>query len=223
MAEYNETVVRSEQSVLATNKVLRNTYALLGLTLLFSAFSAYMGMAIGLGFIASIVCSIAAIVLLWFVIPKTANSSMGLLVTFAFTGLLGAGLAPMLTHVLASPAGAGYVMQALGGTAIIFFALSAYAITTKKDFSFLSGMLVVGFMVVLVAIIANIFLAIPALSLAISAVIILLSSGFLLYDTGRIINGGETNYILATVSLYVSLYNIFVNLLSLIMAFSNDD
>ena len=224
MADIRETVVRqSEQSVLQTNKVLRNTYALLGMTLAFSAFTAFIGMQMGLSQMAGLICSILAIVLVWFVIPRTANSSKGLIAVFAFTGLLGAGLAPTINFFMAIPGGAGYVMQALGGTAIIFFALSAYALTTKKDFSFLGGMLMVGMLVIVVAMIANIFLGIAALSLAISAVIIVLMSGFILYDTSRIINGGETNYILATVGLYLSIYNIFVSLLQLIAAFSGDD
>jgi modulator of FtsH protease len=161
--------------------------------------------------------------LLWFVLPRTANSAMGLAVVFGVTGLLGFGLGPLLNAYLNTANGSQIIMTALGGTGIIFLALSAYALTTKRDFSFMGGMLMVGMIVVVIAAIANIFLAMPALSLTISAIVILLMSGFILYDTGRIVNGGETNYILATVSLYLSIYNIFVSLLQLLGIFGGDD
>jgi len=136
---------------------------------------------------------------------------------------MGASLGPMLSAYAAMPGGPAIIMQALGGTALIFFALSGYALTSKKDFSFMGGFLMVGLIVVLVAMVANFFFAIPALSLAISAAVIMIMSGLILYDTSRIINGGERNYIRATVSLYLNIYNIFVHLLSLLGVLGSDD
>lgn len=209
-------------SVLATNKVLKNTYILLSMTLLFSAATAGASMAMNLGHGAALVCTIAAFILL-FVVHKTADSSKGILAIFAFTGLLGASLGPMLNHYMAMPNGGSLVMQALGGTAIVFFGLSGYALTTKKDFSFMGGFLFVGMIVALIAIIANMFLQIPALQLAISGALVLVMSGLILFDTSRIINGGETNYIRATVALYLDIYNLFIHMLHLLGAFGGDD
>ena len=141
---------------------------------------------------------------------------------FAFTGLMGASLGYTLNFYL-GVAGPGLIMEALGATALVFFALSGYALTTKKDFSFMGGFLVVGLVVVLVAAIANIFFAVPAVSLAISAAIVFIMSGFILFDTSRIIHGGETNYIRATVSLYLNIYNLFTSILHLLGAFGGDD
>jgi modulator of FtsH protease len=196
---------------------------LLAMTLLFSALTAGVSIVMNPPHFTGLVTSILALLLLWFVLPRTANSAMGLAVVFGVTGLLGFGLGPLLNAYLNTANGSQIVMTALGGTGIIFLALSAYALTTKRDFSFMGGMLMVGMIVVVIAAIANIFLAMPALSLTISAVVILLMSGFILYDTGRIVNGGETNYILATVSLYLSIYNIFVSLLQLLGIFGGDD
>lgn len=220
----NERVIsHSSESALATNKVLRNTYALLSVTLLFSALTAGISMMMNVGFMANLIAFGGSIVLIWFVLPRTANSAAGIAVVFGITGLLGFGLGPILNTYMAMANGGQVIMTALGGTGVIFLALSAYALTTKRDFSFLGGMLMVGFIVVLLAAVANIFMNIPALSLTISAVVILLMSGFILFDTSRIINGGETNYIMATVSLYLSIYNIFVHLLHLLGALGGDD
>ena len=158
-----------------------------------------------------------------FVVNKKADSASGIYWIFAFTGLMGASLGPMLSAYAAMPGGGALIMQALGGTALIFFALSGYALTSKKDFSFMGGFLMVGMIVALVAMVANIFFQIPALSLAISAAIIMIMSGLILFDTSRIINGGERNYIRATISLYLSIYNIFVHLLMLLGVLGNDD
>ena len=223
MSNQNISYTSGQASVLSTNKVLRNTYALLSMTLLFSAVTAGISMAINPPHFTSLITSILGIALVWFVLPKTANTSAGLYVVFAFTGLMGFGLGPILNHYLSMANGGQVIMTALGGTGIIFLALSAYALTTRRDFSFMGGMLMVGLIVIMIAAIANIFLNMPALSLTISAVVILLMSGFILYDTSRIINGGETNYIMATVSLYLNIYNIFVHLLSLLGIFSSDD
>ena len=210
-------------SVLETNKVLRNTYMLLAMTLVFSAVCAGVTMAVGLGRMPALFMSIGAIAMLWLVIPRVANKPSGIIWTFAFTGLLGGSLGPMLNFYLGLPGGGEIVMQAMGGTALIFFALSAYVLTTKKDFSFMAGFLITGMLVLLVAVIANIFLQIPAMSLAISSAIIFIMSGFILFDTSRIIHGGETNYIMATISLYLNIYNIFVNLLSILGIMGSDD
>ena len=222
MSPFQRAVARPAESVLDTNKVLRSTYMLLSATLIFSAVMAGISIMVQPPAMTGLVCSIVAMLMIFFVLPRTANSAAGLGVVFAVTGLLGFGLGPMLSMFLAAGAG-NIVAVALGGTGAVFIGLSAYAITTKKDFSFLGGMLMAGFIVVLVAAIANIFLEIPALSLTISAVVILLMSGFILFDTSRIINGGETNYIMATIGLYLSIYNIFVALLQILSAFSSDD
>ena len=211
-----------------TQKVLRNTYMLLSMTLAFSALMAGISMSMNLGSGTAMIMSLAALAIVWFVLPRTANTAMGLPVVFLFTGLLGAALGPMLNRYLSLPNGSEMVMQALGGTAIIFFSLSAYVLTTKKDFSFMGGFLFVGLMVVIVgaigAMVASYFFGvdISLFSLVISGAIVLLMSGFILFDTSRIINGGETNYIMATVGLYLNIYNLFTALLHIIGATSDD-
>lgn len=208
--------------VFQTNKVLRNTYALLAMTLLFSAITAWISMAVGMGRGMSLIMSLGALALIWFVLPRTANSSAGIFVVFGFTGLLGASLGPMLSHYLALPNGSAMVMQALGGTALVFFALSGYVLTTRKDFSFMGGFLFIGLIVAILAsvgaFIAGSFFGVDVslFSVAISAIIVFIMSGFILYDTSRIINGGETNYIMATAGMYLSIYNLFTSLLHLI-------
>ena len=218
--EHRTTYSASAESVLSINKVLRNTYSLLAMTLAFSALTAFFGMALEIGPLMRIGLLIGSFALL-FIVNKTADSAAGLFWVFAFTGTMGLALGPVLNHYLAMSNGPQLVMQALGGTALIFFGLSAYALTTRKDFSFMGGFLFVGLMVAVVAMIANIFLAIPALSLAISAVIIMVMSGLILFDTSRIVHGGERNYIRATVSLYLNIYNIFIHLLAL-LGFADD-
>ena len=210
------------ESVVSTNKVLKNTYMLLGMTLLFSAVTAGVSMAVGLGHGAALVLTLVGFGLL-FVVHRMADTSKGLLAIFAFTGVMGASIGPLLNHYLAMPGGPALVMQALGGTALVFFGLSAYALSTRKDFSYMGGFLMVGLLVAVVAMIANIFLNIPALSLTISAAVVMIMSGLILFDTSRIINGGETNYIRATVGLYLSIYNLFIHLLHLLTAFGGDD
>jgi modulator of FtsH protease len=192
------------------------------MTLLFSALTAGISMAMGLPQGAALILMLVGFGLL-FVVNKTADTSKGLLAIFAFTGVMGASIGPMLNYYLAMPNGPSLVMQALGGTAIVFFGLSAYALTTRKDFSYMGGFLMVGLLVAVVAMVANIFLAIPALSLTISAAVVMIMSGLILFDTSRIVNGGETNYIRATVSLYLNIYNLFIHLLSLLTAFGGDD
>jgi modulator of FtsH protease len=163
-----------------------------------------------------------ALLLIWFVLPRTANSATGLWVVFAITGLMGFGLRPILTQYLSLPSGPQIVATAFGGTGVIFLGLSGYALTTRKNFSFMGGFLMAGLLMVLVAALANIFLDMPALSLAISAIVIMLMSGFILYDTSQMIHGGQTNYLVMTVSLYINIFNIFVHLLHILGVASDD-
>ncbi len=209
------------ESALSTNKVLRNTYALLSATLIFSAVMAMTSTMMHVGYGASLACSFGALALIWFVLPRTANSGAGIAVVFAFTGLLGFGLGPILNHYLSMANGGELIATSMGGTAIIFLGLSGYALTTQRDFSFLGGFLFAGLIVVLLAAFAGLFLQMPGLWLAINAAVILIFSGFILFDTSRIINGGETNYILATTGIFLSIYNIFTSLLHL-LGFAND-
>ena len=213
---------RYDSAVLETNKVLKNTYMLLGMTLAFSAVTAGISMALNLPAFMGLVFSLIGFALL-FVVNRMADSAKGLPAIFAFTGVMGAGLGPLLNAYLAMPGGPQLVMQSLAGTAFIFFGLSAYALQSKRDFSFMTGFLFAGLIVAIVAMIANIFLGIPALSLTISAAVVMIMSGLILVDTSRIINGGETNYIRATVGLYLTIYNLFVHLLHLLGAFGGDD
>ncbi len=205
------------------HKVLRNTYLLLAMTLAFSAVCAFAAMAVNLGRGPALIMSIAAIAIIWLVLPRTQNSAAGIWTVFLFTGLLGGALGPMLNAYLSLANGPSLIMQALGGTAFIFLGLSGYVLTTRKDFSFMGGFLMVGLLVVLacaiIFMVAGFFgVVVPGVQLAISAAIMLLMSGFILFDTSRIIHGGETNYIRATVGLYLNIYNLFTSLLHLLGA-----
>lgn len=211
-------VTRSESQILSTNKVLKNTYALLSATLFFSALMAFVSMSLQLPHGLSLIAMFGAMGLIWFALPRTANSSNGLWVVFGITGLLGLSIGPMLNVYLQMANGGQIVATAFGGTGVIFLGLSGYALTSKKDFSFIAGFLVVGLVIAIVAMIANIFLQMPALSLAISSVVILIMSGFILHDTSAIIRGEQTNYILATVGMYMSIFNIFIHLLNILAA-----
>lgn len=212
---------RSETSVLATNKVIRNTYILLSLTLAFSAAMAGVSMAMGMPFINPIITLVGYFGLL-FLTAKLRNSPSGILAVFALTGFMGFTLGPLVSYYLALPNGGAIVMQALGGTAAIFLGLSGYALTTRKDFSFMGGFLFVGILVAFVGGLAAWIFSMPALSLAVSAMFVLLMSGLILWETSNIIHGGETNYIMATVTLYVSIYNLFTSLLHLLGFMNND-
>jgi len=223
MADPQVLTSRTRESALATNKVLRNTYALLSMTLLFSAAMAAVSVVVQPPAFTSLITFIGAIALMWLVLPRTANSAAGIGVVFALTGLLGFGLGPMLSAYLSLANGPQIIATAFAGTGVIFLGLSGYVLTTRRDFSFLGGFLFVGFLVILGAALLNIFVAIPALSLAISAAIVLIMSGFILYDTSRIIHGGETNYVLATVSLYLNIYNLFISLLHILGALGGDE
>jgi len=202
-----------------TNKVLRNTYQLLSMTVLFSAFTAWLSMDAGIHI--NIFVTLIGYFGLLFLTEKFKNSSLGILFVFMLTGFMGVTIGPILNMYLQNFSnGAELIMTALGGTGVIFFSLSAYVMSTKKDFSFLGGFLVVGALVGFLASIGAMVFNIPALSLGVSAMFVLISSGFILYETSQIINGGERNYISATVSLYVSLFNLFMSLLRLLAAFS---
>ena len=223
MNRYESVIAQTGSSAVSSNKVLKNTYLLLSATLGFSAVMAMVSMAIGVPPIAYLVAVIAAMVLGIFVLPRTANSTSGIGVIFGITGLLGFGLGSVLSIYLSLPNGPQVIATAFAGTGIIFLGLSGYALTAKRDFSFMGGFLFAGMMVVVLAMIANIFLQIPALALAVSAGIILLMSGFILFDTSRIVRGGETNYIMATYGLYLSIFNIFISLLNILGVMSGDD
>ncbi|TVP93087.1 MAG: Bax inhibitor-1/YccA family protein [Pseudomonadaceae bacterium] len=203
------------------SKLFRNTYALLAMTMAFSAVVAMVSMAMNLPR-PNIIIMLVGFYGLLFAITKYRNSGMGLVLTFALTGFMGYTLGPILNHYLALPNGGQLVSMALGMTAMVFFGLSAFAILTRKDFSFLSGFIMAGFIVLLCAIVASFFVQMSGLSLAISAGFVLFSSAVILYQTSSIIHGGEDNYIMATVTLFVSIYNLFLSLLHLLGIFSND-
>jgi modulator of FtsH protease len=223
MNQFGNVAVHSQDRILSSNKVLKNTYLLLSATLGFSALMAMVSMYLAVPPMAYMISVIGAMVLGMFVLPRTANSSSGIGVIFLITGMLGFGLGSILSMYLNLPKGPEVVATAFAGTGIIFLGLSGYALTSKKDFSFLGGFVFAGMMVLVVAMLANLFFSLPALSLAISAGMILVMSAFILFDTSRIINGGETNYIMATYGLYLSIFNIFISLLNLLGMMSGDD
>lgn len=209
-------------SAAPVNKVIRNTFMLLSMTLAFSAFTAFISAAMGLGRMNIFVFLIGAYGLM-FLTHKTQNSIWGLVSAFAFTGFMGFTIGPVVSMYLSLPNGGQVVTTALASTAIIFLALAGYALTSKKDFSFLGGFLFVGFLVLVGAMIAGLIFSIPGLSLMISAGFVLFASAAILYETSQLVHDGERNYIMATIGLYVSIYNLFMSLLHLIGAFSGDD
>ena len=215
-------VVNSQdESLLSTHKVLRNTYFLLGLTMAFSAVVAYISMSLNLPYPNLIVLLVGFYGLL-FVTNRLANSAWGILAAFAFTGFMGYTIGPILNIYVARGL-EDLIMLAFAGTAIVFFVCSAYVLTTKKDMSFLSTAIFSLFIVLLLGIVASFFFQIPALAVGISALFVVFSTMTILYETSNIIHGGETNYIRATVSIYVSIYNLFISLLRLLSIFSSDD
>jgi modulator of FtsH protease len=221
MAQYPRSVARPAPSELATNKVLRNTYALLAMTLLFSGGVAWFSAVSGAphpGLILTLVGYFGLLILT----QALRNSIWGLVSVFAFTGFMGYTLGPIINAYLGLPNGSEIVATAMGGTGAIFIGLSAYAVVSRKDFSFMGGMLMVGILVAFLAGLGAVIFSIPALSLAVSAMFILLMSGLILYQTSAIIHGGETNYIMATVTLFVSIYNLFISLLQILGIFGND-
>lgn len=210
------------QSVLATNKVIRNTYTLLSMTLLFSALTAGVSMALNLPHPGLIITLVGYFGLL-FLTSKLRNSAWGIVSVFALTGFMGLTLGPIVSHYLNMPNGTQTVMLAMGGTAAIFLGLSGYALATRKDFSFMGGFLFVGMLVAFLAGLGAIFFNVPALSLAVSAAFVLIMSGLILYETSSMIHGGETNYVMATVNLYVTIFNLFTSLLHLLGFSSSSD
>ena len=218
--QMNTAVTRSTEAILQTNKLIKNTYMLLSMTLIFSGVMAFLSIALQAGHGMAMVATLVGIGLLWFVLPRTQNSAAGIPVIFAITGLLGFGLGPMLSYYLS--VNPSIVMLAMGGTGTIFLGLSGYALSTRKDFSFMGGFIFVGILVAIGAMLLNLFLGIPALALAVSAAVIMIMSGFILYQTSALIHGGETNYISATAGLFIAILNIFTSLLHILGAFSDD-
>ncbi len=222
MNPYQTTISRTAGSTLATNKLIRNTYTLLSLTLLFSAATAGLSVMLNLPH-PGLVLTLVGYFGLLFLTHKLRNSVWGIAAVFALTGFMGLTLGPIISLYLGLPNGGQIVMTALGGTGAIFLGLSGYVLTTRKDFTFMGGFLMVGILVAFLGSLGALFFDIPGMQLAISAMFVLLMSGFILYQTSQLIHGGENNYILATVSLYVSIYNLFLSLLQIIGAFSGDD
>jgi modulator of FtsH protease len=213
---------KTKESILATNSVLRNTYLLLSLTLLFSAVTAGLAMMSNVHPLNPFVTLVGYFGLL-FVTTRLRNSAWGLLSVFALTGFMGFTLGPIINAYIHSFSnGSELVMMSLGATGVIFLALSGYALISRKDFSFMASFLMVGMIVAFLAGLGGMFFHVPGLTLAVSAMFVLLSSGVILFQTSQIIHGGETNYIMATITLYVSLYNLFLSLLNLLGAFSGN-
>ena len=223
MALQEYVVARPAESLLATNKLLRNTYLLLAMTLLFSAATAGIAIATNMPYMGPLL-TLGGYFGLLFLTAHLRNSAWGLLSIFALTGFMGLTLGPMINAYLKFYSNGGQlVMLAMGGTGAIFLGLSGYALSTRKDFSFLGGYVFVGVLVAFLAGIGALIFNLPALSLAVSAVFIMLMSAFILYQTSAMIHGGETNYIMATIALYVSIYNLFTSLLHLLGAFAGED
>jgi len=213
---------RTQTSVLATNKVIRNTYMLLSMTLLFSALTAGTSLMLNLPH-PGLLLTLGGYFGLLFLTSKFRNSSLGVVSVFALTGFMGYTLGPILNSYLALPNGGQVVMTAMGATGAIFLGLSGYALVSRKDFSFMGGFLMVGILVAFLGGLGAIFFEMPALSLAVSSMFVLLMGGLILYETSNIIHGGETNYIMATVTLYVSIFNLFTSLLHLLGFMNGND
>lgn len=224
MNQINPAYTRASTAALTTNQVIRNTYALLSLTLLFSAATAGLSMVFDLPYPGAIMTLVGYFGLL-FLTTKFRNSAWGLVFVFALTGFMGMTLGPILNAYIGHYAnGTQLVMTALGGTGLTFVGLSAYALSSRKDFSYLGGMLTAGILVAFLAGLAALFLpGLPGLALAASAMFVVLMAGLILYQTSELIHGGETNYIMATVTLYISIYNLFTSLLHILGFLNGDD
>ncbi len=222
MVRFENTIARAGARGGEMNKVLRNTYLLLSMTLLFSALMASTAMAMNAPPLGLLITMVGYFGLL-FLTTKFRNSPLGLVLVFAFTGFMGYTIGPIVQWYLSLANGGQIVLTALGGTAVVFVGLSSYVITTKKDFTFIGGMLFIGILVAFVAGLAAALFSMPGLSLAVSAMFVLLMSGLILFQTSQIIHGGETNYIMATITLYITIYNLFLSLLHIFGAFSSDD
>lgn len=219
----NFDVAAQSQSALATNKVLRNTYALLGFSLIPTVIGALIGMTMNFGFAAQspmlfFIFALGAMFGMFYLIRANRNNSLGVVFLLGLTFLMGLMLGPILQVAFSLSNGGQIVGLAAGGTASIFLVLSGIATTSKRDFSFMGKFLMIGLMLLILAMVVNIFFQIPAMSLAISGIAVLIFSGFILYDVNRIVRGGETNYIMATLALYLNIYNLFVHLLHILMA-----
>jgi modulator of FtsH protease len=215
------TTARSQAAVPATNKVVRNTYMLLSMTLLFSALTAGVSMALKLPH-PGLLLTLGGYFGLLFLTAKFRDRALGLAFVFALTGFMGYTLGPILNAYLAMANGGQIVMTAMGATGAIFLGLSGYALTTRRNFSFMGGFLLVGILVAFLAGLGAVLFEMPGLSLAVSSMFVLLMAGLILYETSNIIHGGETNYIMATVTLYASIFNLFTSLLHL-LGFMNSD
>lgn len=213
--------ITKQTSILATNKLIRNTYILLSLTLAFSAATAGMAMVFNLPHPGIIITLVGYFGLL-FLTTKFRDRALGLVFVFALTGFMGFTLGPIITMYLKLPNGAALVMNALGATAVTFVGLSAYALSSRKDFSFMGGFLMAGIIVAFLAGLGAMFFDMQGLSLVVSAMFVVLMAGLILYQTSAMVNGGETNYIMATITLYVSIYNLFTSLLHLMGALGDD-
>ena len=213
---------RSQASTLETNKVLRNTYTLLSMTLMFSALTAGASMALNLPH-PGLLLTLGGYFGLLFLTTKFRDSGLGIAFVFALTGFMGYTLGPILNSYMALANGGQIVMTAMGGTGAIFLGLSGYVLTSRKDFSFMGGFLIAGILVAFMAGLGAMIFEMPVLSLAVSSMFILLMAGLILYETSNIIHGGETNYIMATVTLYVSIFNLFTSLLHLLGFMQGDD
>ena len=219
---------RVDALALARNKVLRNTYLLLALSLVPTVVGAYVGTHLDFSFMAGhpllyTLGMFAVVMGLGWGIAANRNSGLGVALLLAMTLFLGVMLGPILQVALRFANGPQLIALAAGGTSVIFFALAGLATVTKKDFSFLGKFLFIGLILLLVAMVANAFLHIPALALTLSVIAILIFSGYLLFDVSRVVNGGETNYVMATLAIYLDIYNIFVNLLYLLMALAGNN
>jgi modulator of FtsH protease len=222
MQRNDTTLSQRREPLLSTHLVLRNTYLLLSLTLLFSAAAAGFAVFTQAGYGSSLVAFILSFVLL-FVTTYLRNSAWGILSVFAFTGCMGYSLGPMLNYFIHGYTNGGHlILTALGGTGITFFLASSYVLVTKKELSHWGKALMLGIVVCLIATLANIFLKMPAMQLAISTLLTVISTMLILYDTSRIIHDGERNYIMATISLYIDIQMLFQNLLMLLGAFNNN-
>jgi modulator of FtsH protease len=222
MNTYQSTAVGTRPNVIESNRVLRNTYFLLALTLLFSALSAGVSMALNLPH-PGLLLTLAGYFGLLFLTTRFRNSAVGLAMVFALTGFMGYTLGPLLNAYMSLANGPQLVMTALGGTGITFLGLSGYALVSRRDFSFMGSFLMVGILVAFLAGLGALFFELPGLALAVSAMFVLLMAGLILYETSNIIHGGETNYIMATVTLYVAIYNLFTSLLHLLGAFNTQE
>jgi modulator of FtsH protease len=213
---------RINAAPVSANKVIRNTYTLLSLTLMFSGLVAGVSMMLKLPH-PGIMLTLIGYFGLLFAITKFRNQGLGIALVFALTGFMGYTLGPILNAYLSLANGGSIIMMAMGSTGAIFLGLSGYALVSRKDFSFMGGFLIVGILVAFVAGLGAIFLQMPMLSLAVSSMFVLLMSGLILYQTSAIIHGGETNYVMATVTLFVSIFNLFTSLLHLMGFMSGDN